>query len=40
MSDKLNTYADNLGGKVSEEVAFDEEILEIAQKGLGQFVGK
>ena len=40
MSDKLKSYADNLVGKVSEELAFDEEILAIAQKGLGQFVGQ
>ena len=40
MSDKLKSYADNLVGKVSEELAFDEEILTIAQKGLGQFIGQ
>ena len=40
MSDKLSDYSDKLVGKVSEELAFDDEIKLIAQKGLGQFVGK
>ena len=40
MSDKLQDYSDNLVGKVSEELAFDEEIVQIAQEGLGQFIGK
>ena len=40
MSDKLQDYSDNLVGKVSEELAFDEEIVKIAQEGLGQFIGK
>ena len=40
MSDKLSDYSDQLVGKVSEELAFDDEIKLIAQKGLGQFVGK
>ena len=40
MSDKLKSYADNLVGKISEELAFDQEILAIAQKGLGQFIGQ
>ena len=40
MSDKLQDYSDNLVGKVSEELAFDEEIVKIAQEGLGQFVGQ
>ena len=40
MSDKLKDYSDNLVGKVKAELAFDEEIVAIAQEGLGQFVGK
>ena len=40
MSDKLQDYSDNLVGKVSEELAFDEEIIKIAQDGLGQFIAK
>ena len=40
MSDKLKDYSDNLVGKVKAELAFDEEIVSIAQEGLGQFVGK
>ena len=40
MSDKLEDYSDNLVGKVKEELAFDDEIIKIAQEGLGQFVGK
>ena len=39
MSDKLQDYSDNLVGKVSEELAFDDEIVKIAQEGLGQFIG-
>tara|TARA_R100000742_G_C4224390_1_gene47355 strand:- start:7 stop:675 length:669 start_codon:yes stop_codon:yes gene_type:complete len=40
MSDKLDDYSDQLVGKVSEELAFDDDIISIAQKGLGQFIGK
>ena len=40
MSTKLDDYSDQLVGKVSEELAFDDEIKLIAQKSLGQFVGK
>jgi len=40
MSDRLEDYSDNLVGKVKEELAFDDEIIKIAQEGLGQFVGK
>jgi hypothetical protein len=40
MSAKLEDYSDQLVGKVSEELAFDDEIIRIAQEGLGQFVGK
>ena len=40
MSDKLKDYSDNLVGKVKAELAFDKEIVDIAQEGLGQFVGK
>ena len=40
MSDKLKDYSDNLVGKVKAELAFDDEIIKIAQEGLGQFVGK
>ena len=40
MSDKLEDYSDNLVGKVKGELAFDDEIIKIAQEGLGQFVGK
>ena len=32
MSDKLQDYSDNLVGKVSQELAFDEEIIQIAQR--------
>ena len=40
MSTRLDDYSDQLVGKVSEELAFDDEIKLIAQKSLGQFVGK
>ena len=40
MSDRLGDYSDHLVGKVSQELAFDDEIIQIAQKGLGQFVGR
>ena len=40
MSDRLGDYSDHLVGKVSQELAFDDEIIQIAQKGLGQFVGQ
>ena len=40
MSDELGDYSDHLVGKVSQELAFDDEIIQIAQKGLGQFVGR
>ena len=40
MSARLEDYSDQLVGKVSEELAFDDEIIRIAQEGLGQFVGK
>ena len=40
MSDKLDDYSDQLVGKVSAELAFDDDIISIAQKGLGQFIGK
>ena len=39
MSDKLIDYSDSLVGKVSEELAFDEDIIKIAQEGIGKFVG-
>ena len=32
MSDKLEDYSDNLVGKVKEELAFDDEIIKIAQE--------
>ena len=35
MSDRLGDYSDHLVGKVSQELAFDDEIIQIAQKGLG-----
>jgi len=40
MSTRLDDYSDQLVGKVSEELAFDDDIKLIAQKSLGQFVGK
>ncbi len=40
MSAKLKDYSDKLVGKVSEELAFDDEIILIAQKGLAEFVLK
>ena len=40
MSARLEDYSDQLVGKVSEELAFDDEIIRIAKEGLGQFVGK
>jgi len=40
MSTRLDDYSDQLVGKVSEELAFDDEIKLIAQKSLGQFVGR
>ena len=39
MSDKLDDYSENLVGKVSAELAFDDEIIKIAQEGLGRFIG-
>ena len=39
MSDKLDDYSENLVGKVSAELAFDDDIIKIAQEGLGRFIG-
>ena len=39
MSDKLEDYSDNLVGKLSEELKFNEEILKFAEAEFGQFVG-
>ena len=40
MSEKLEDFSDNLVGKVSQELAFDDEIKQLAQQSLGQFIGK
>ncbi len=39
MSDRLDDYSDNLVGKVSAELAFDDDIIKIAQEGVGKFIG-
>ena len=38
MTDKLEDYSDNLVGKVSEELHFDEDTVTEVQKELGKFV--
>jgi hypothetical protein len=39
MSNRLEDYSENLVGKVSEELAFNDDTIKIAQEGLGRFIG-